>query len=492
MEPSKLQATATIAPESRLILWASIVLLPFATLAGVFPSAILPSLGIIALLLLLVLADACLAWGRLAGIRIESPQTVRLSKDREDGIRLHILNEDRKVRRLRIGLALPGEIYSPNKEMTTLLPDEEAATLLWPCKALKRGRYVLERCYIEASSPLGFWARRATVPISAEIRVYPNLFAERKHLAALFLNRGIGIHTQRQIGKGRDFEQLREYVPGDAYEEIHWKATARRRHPITKVYQIERTQEVYLIIDASRLSARIQCPVSEKENPDTGTPASSLTPHASRLTPHVSRLTPHASRLKDQSSSITTILDRFVTASLIMGMASERQGDRLGIAAFSDRVRGFVRASRGRAHHNACRDMLCTLHPKHVAPDFAELFTFLGTQIRRRALLIFLTNLDDPVLAEGFLKNMDMVCRRHLVLVNMLKPKNAKLLFSSPDIDSVEDLYSNLGGHFLLAGLQETAKLLKRHNAGFALLEDERMSVQLVSQYLAVKKRQIL
>ena len=92
------------------------------------------------------------------------------------------------------------------------------------------------------------------VPVGAEIRVYPNLVTERKNLAALFLNRGsFGLHAQRQLGKGREFEKLREYVPGDGYDELHWKATARRGRPITKVYQIERTQEVYVVIDASRL-----------------------------------------------------------------------------------------------------------------------------------------------------------------------------------------------------------------------------------------------
>ena len=93
--------------------------------------------------------------------------------------------------------------------------------------------------------------------MQSEIRVYPNLLTERKNLAALFLNRGtFGIHAQRQVGKGRDFEKLREYVPGDGYDEIHWKATARRGRPITKVFQIEKTQEIYVIVDASRLSAR--------------------------------------------------------------------------------------------------------------------------------------------------------------------------------------------------------------------------------------------
>jgi uncharacterized protein (DUF58 family) len=72
------------------------------------------------------------------------------------------------------------------------------------------------------------------------------------------------MHTQRQVGKGRDFEQLREYLPGDGYEDIHWKATAKYGHPVTKVFQIERTQELYVVLDASRLSGRTM-PVGEDD-----------------------------------------------------------------------------------------------------------------------------------------------------------------------------------------------------------------------------------
>ena len=68
--------------------------------------------------------------------------------------------------------------------------------------------------------------------------MYPNLFDERKNVAALFLKRGdLGIHAQRQAGQGRDFEKLRSYIPGDSVGEIHWKASAKRGHPVTKVFQ---------------------------------------------------------------------------------------------------------------------------------------------------------------------------------------------------------------------------------------------------------------
>jgi uncharacterized protein (DUF58 family) len=307
---------------------------------------------------------------------------------------------------------------------------------------------------VEGASPLGLWAARKSVPIESEIRVYPNLLKDRKNLAALFLNRGqFGLHAQRQVGKGRDFEKLREYIPGDGYDEIHWKATARRGKPITKVLQVEKTQEVYVILDASRLSAR---------KPD------------------------------EEAGGGDSALERFVTAALVLGLAAEKQGDLFGLLTFADRVEKFVRARNGQSHYNICRDALYTLQPKIVAPDFDELNTFIRSHLRRRALLIFLTALDDPAVAESFVRNIDLIRRQHLILVNMLQPRGVKPLFANPGVTGLDDLYGELGGHLRWQKLRELQKVLQRLGVQFSLLGNERLSAELVSQYLSVKQRQLL
>jgi uncharacterized protein (DUF58 family) len=301
-------------------------------------------------------------------------------------------------------------------------------------------------------SPLGFWAPRKTLLVDSEIRVYPNLLSERKHLAALFLHRGaLGLHVQRQVGKGRDFEKLREYVPGDSFDEIHWKATARRAKPITKVFQIERTQEIYVVVDASRLSAR----QAEPHSPDS-------------------------------------ILERLVTAALVLGLAAEQQGDLFGLLAFTNKVETFVRAKSGKTHYSACRDALYTLEPEIVTPDFDELCTFIRLRLRRRALILFLTSLDDPALAENFVRNVELIRRQHLILVNMIRQSGTTPLFTDPGIESVDDLYRRLGGHLRWHKLRQLEKTLQRRGIRFSLIENERLSADLVSQYLSVKQRQLI
>jgi len=454
-----------LVPRTKLIIWVGIIFLPVSVLTAVMPAATGPGIGLAVGFLVVAVVDAAVSRKLLTGIRVTLPAVVRLSVGRESEMTLSIENDAAKVKQLRLGLAFPREIYSPNLDLITKLPEETPHSLVaWPFKGLKQGLYLLENCYLETSSRMGFWTLRRTEAARAEVRVYPDLFRERKKLSGLFLNRGIGIHALRQVGKGREFEQLREYLPGDSYEDIHWKATARRGQPITKVYQIERTQQIYVIIDGSRLSAR---------HPDS---------LGSRLT-----ASEHPG-----VDDYTTIMERYAAAALVMGLAADRQADEFGLLAFDDRVRKFVRAKSGKAHYDVCRDALYTLQAGSVTPDFAELFAFIATKIRRRALLIMLTNLDDPVLAESFTANIDVISRRHLVFVNMLKPAGAQSLFSDSSANTVDDIYRKLGNHLVWRQLRETEKYLRRRGVGFYLLENENLCTDIVSQYLTVKRRQIL
>ena len=443
-----------LVPRTRLILWVTLIVLPFAAVAATLPAASGFAALFIGGLGFLVIYDALVARGRLIGVRVELPEIVRLQKDRAGTVEVRIQNDAQDARTLRIGFAFPREIAADGDDRTTLLPANAAISRIdWPVTPVRRGQYFLDRVYLEGISPLGFWAARTSQPVRSELRVYPNLFAERKNVAALFLRRGqLGIHTQRAAGQGRDFEKLREYVPGDSLNEIHWKASAKRGHPVTKVFQVERTQEVYVIVDASRLSARAFA----------------------------------------SGGTETTVLERYVTASLILGLAAEQQGDQFGLVTFSDRVLSFVRAKSGQAHYDACRDRLYALQPQSVTPDFEELCSFIRLKLRKRALLIFLTALDDPMLAESFAKASELISRQHLLLVNMLQPAGAQPLFSESNVATADDLYKHLGGHLQWNSLRELGKVLQRRGVRFSLLDPAKLSAQVIAQHAEVKRRQLL
>jgi uncharacterized protein (DUF58 family) len=356
---------------------------------------------------------------------------------------------------LRAAFAMPPELELDRDELEVVLPAEAGRhELACSCLPRRRGLFQIEGCYYETTSPLGLWDVRGHSAKSVEVRVYPNMEKERKQVASLFLRtRHSGAMLTRQVGQGRDFEKLREYVPGDGYSTIHWKASARRRHPITKTFQVEKTQEVYVILDASRLSARLQVPGDAAQG---------------------------------------THLDRYIAAALVLGLAAEKQGDLFGLVTFSDRVLSFVRARNGKEHYGACREALYRLEPQAVSPDYEELATFIRLRLRRRALLIFMTDLDDPVLMETFQHAVNLICRKHLILVQMLQPGNIRPLFTRETVSQVDEIYQDLAHHFAWSDLRQLTLDLRQRGVALSLLAPDQFSAEATSSYLRVKQRQLL
>jgi uncharacterized protein (DUF58 family) len=450
-----------IVPSARLIWIVAAVGFPASVAGALYPGARIAAAVAIAGVTLVAFLDALLRGRTFAGIHVELPDLARLIQDRIATIRVRIHNPRTEALRIRIGLAAPEGVEADWEDQLVILPaGAAAADISWPCTPRRRGRYRLNAVYLEANSPLGLWAVRRRDSTPCELRVYPNL---RRDAALRALRRGTdGQHVMRQIGRGREFEKLREYVPGDGSDEIHWKATARRGRPITKVFQVERTQEVYVVIDASRLAAR---PVEEE-----------------------------------------TVLDRAIKAALVVGAAAERRGDLFGLAAFSTQVEAFVPARAGKTHYAACRDAINELRPRPVSPDFDEIATFLRLRLNRRALILFLTSLDDPILAEQFTRATRLLSRRHLVMAGMLRPPSARPLFSEAphsqaeiqtvrpgsQVESTEDIYRHLAGHLSWRKLRELEGTLGRQGIRLALLEPDSFSGSLIKLYDEVKQRQLL
>jgi uncharacterized protein (DUF58 family) len=281
-----------------------------------------------------------------------------------------------------------------------------------------------------------------------------------------------GSHLVRQVGKGRDFEQLREYQPGDDYVDIDWKATARRQIPVTRTYQIERTQEVYVVVDHSRLSGReIRVPLDEAAEGDW------LYQESSTGGEHV----------------ITSQLEKFLHCSLILASVAERQGDLFGFVSFADKVSQFIRGRSGKEHYNRVRDALYTIESKQVAPDFEQLMIDLRQRLTRRALIVMLIDLSDPLTAEQFFEALPLINKQHLVLVNMVRPEKAYPMFSpGTEPDEATGIYENVAGHLQWQELREIGKRLNHLDVELGIPEHEDLSAETVKQYLNVKKRQLL
>jgi uncharacterized protein (DUF58 family) len=442
-----------IVPGPRLLWVSGVIGVPLLTALGLRPDWALAILAFLAAALLFILIDLQRGLVILRPLNVIVPNRNNLFLGRDTELELRMQNPAKQKRAIRVGLNLPAEIKSENEVIEVTLPHEsETSILRWKCQGTRRGNFPIASAHIEIDSPMRLWTVRAGRPTDSIIRVYPDLLTERKNVAAVFLRRGqFGARAQRQVGKGRDFEKLRDYMPGDSLDDVHWKASAKRSRLVAKVFQIERTQEVYVAIDCSRLTNRA----------------------SSAATPDV------------------TVLDRFVTTALLIGLATEQQKDHFGLITFSDQVHSLIRARSGKSHFGLCRDALFNIQPRLVTPDYDELFSTIRLRLRKRALILILTALDDPLLAESFAKSVELVNRQHLVFVSMIEPGRVEPMFKSP-VTSDAEVYDALAGQMIWHKLREVEKMLSWRGVRFSALADESLAPRVVSQYLEVKQRQIL
>ncbi len=424
-----------ISPTPWLMLLSAVLLVPACALFTLAPQYAPVCLGIIALFVLFATLDAIFGFRRLAHTTLSATPSLKWFKSRP--ATFVVTAAGLPTSAVSATLDLPQGLTLSTK-VASLAPTAEFA-----CLPNERGRYSVTQCHLRTSSPIGLWHIRTAKALNTEIRVFPDL--EQEPGGKLLLRRKMGgLQTQRTIGRGREFERLREYAPGDSYDEIAWKASARRGRPIVRVFQVERTQDVYAIVDSSRLAARGQA------------------------------------------------LEQFISAALMLALAAENNNDNFGLVTFSDRIHHFVSPGRGKSHFARCRDSIYDLKACPASPDFAELFSFLQLRVRRRSLLLFLTDLADPMLAEAFLKDIHLLSRRHVVLVNRLSDPDVRPLFTGPLPESQDQISARLAGHMQWVTLKDLEQNLGHLGVHTARLTPGSVGLELVRQYAEVKRRQAL
>jgi uncharacterized protein (DUF58 family) len=190
---------------------------------------------------------------------------------------------------------------------------------------------------------------------------------------------------------------------------------------------------------------------------------------------------------------ITSQLEKFLHCSLILASVAERQGDLFGFVSFADKVDRFIRGRNGKDHYNLVRDALYTLEPKPVTPDFEQLMISLRQRLTRRALLVMLVDLSDPLTAEQFYDALPLINRQHLVLVNMVKPERANAIFSSREApETVSEVYEEMGGHFQWQEIRETRNKLHHLGVELGVPDHAELCTETVTQYLNIKNRQLI
>ncbi len=163
-------------------------------------------------------------------------------------------------------------------------------------------------------------------------------------------------------------------------------------------------------------------------------------------------------------------------AALHLALVAERAGDKFGLVTFTDRTERMVRASSGLDHFRRCRETIYNLTAQRVSPDFRDVFTSLQTTLRRRALLVFFTSLDDALLAETFEREVRLLARQHLVRVNVTQLSGVKpLAIADEPPEDLDAAYQSLAGQLLWNRMRTLGVALQNRGVRLTIVTPERI-----------------
>lgn len=451
---------ARVFPAPRLLLVAAAAGIPLLTLAGISATLAAPCLLALGAVGLWAWNDARRSRRLLLGLEVRTPaDAAPLTVGREARASLllaHIPGTPAPADgTLTLWMPPWEDAGLPARSFTLRAPAAAAGTRVeWTARPCARGWHQPEAWPAETVSPSGLWRVRRDLPGAASFSVHPDWFAGFRATSLLLAEGRLhGQTATRQLGKGREFDHLRQYATGDDYGDIDWRATARRGHPVTRVSRIERTQEVVLLVDHSRLSAR---PVDAGDG---------------RLQPMLD----------------TTILTAAALAALV-----RRQGDHVGLVAFASAVDRFIPAGSTDAHLHAVRHALHDLRPEPVSADFSELFSFVVRRLRKRSLLVLLTDLSDPLQEEELAESLRHLGGKHALLVGMPRHPGLRGLFTGAPPEDLDEVRERLTGELLVHQLGLASRRLARAGAEMEILDPPALAAGLFRRYLRLKGRQRL
>ena len=354
-------------------------------------------------------------------------------------------NSSRRNARLLVREVRPPLLGGLQPARPLSVPSGKTTVETHPIAPARRGRAAGGSFVVDSTGPLGLGVRRGWIDLPWSVVVYPPMVSMRlrSSVAQSLRRRELGRRPERQLGEGRLFESLREWVPGDDPRHIDWKATARRSKVMTRQYEAERRQHVLLVMDTGRL-----------------------------LTADVAGV---------------ARLEFAVQAALELAYAAVQHDDNVGVMAFADGVQHFVSPSRGQSGLKQVLDVLAVVEPKLVEPDYPGAFRYLAARNRKRALTVVFTYVIDRFASEALVANVATLRPRHLPLaVTLRNPELDELAASRATTPG--DAYRKAAAEELLRARDEALGHMRRSGVMVIDVTPARAAEAVVQRYLELKR----
>lgn len=313
-------------------------------------------------------------------------------------------------------------------------------------KPLSRGEYIFNSMIVFVHAPLRLVKRRYEFEATQTVKVYPSYIQMRRYQLLAVSNRlqEAGVKKLRKLGHSMEFEQIKEYVRGDDYRTINWKATARRGDLMVNNYTDERSQQIYCLINKGRVMKM---------------PFGGL-----------------------------TLLDYAINAALVLTNVALVKQDRAGIITFEKNLDTFLLADKKPTQMNLVLETLYKQKTDYLEADFEKLFSVIRNKVTNRGLLVLFTNFESLESLQREMPALKKMAKYHLLLVVFFENTELKTL-TDKSASSLEEVYIKTIAEKFAYDKRQMVKELHKNGIPSILTTPENLTVNTINKYLELKTR---
>ena len=282
-----------------------------------------------------------------------------------------------------------------------------------------------------------------------EMEVYPSIIQMKKYELAHLnkLHQFLGIKKIRRIGHSYDFEQIKDYIQGDDYRSLNWKATGRYNRLMVNQYQDQNAQPVYCVIDKSRYM----------KMPFNG----------------------------------MSLLDYSINASLVISNTALKKKDKTGLITFSDKLETVIKADNKPHQLKSILEALYNEKERMPEANYELLYTFLQKSIRQRSLMFLFSNIETKSSLSRILPLLKEISKNHLVVMIFFE-NNELTEFATKKPNKLKDIYLSVTSQKFISEKEVIIQTLRQNGVHTIFTRPENLTMNTLNKYLELKARGLI
>lgn len=397
-------------------------------------------------LLIFLMGDMYILFNKSVKLNCNRSTPKLLSLGDNNEIRIFMYNESLLSMDVIIIDEIPFQFQKRDFVMHLKLERGEKKIVSYSLRPVKRGEYFFGNINVYFSSVVGLAQRKISHQQNMMVPVYPSVIQMKNMELKAFLkiSNFQGVKRLRRVGHSYEFEQIKNYVRGDDYRSINWKATGRHADLMVNQYEDERAQQVYSIIDNSR---SMRMPFEE-----------------------------------------LSLLDYAINSSLVLSNISLRKQDKAGLITFSNKMDVFLKAERSRSQLQKILESLYRQKENNNEANFELLYITIRNLINGRSLLFLYTNFESMYAMERVLPVLRKLNKLHLLVVVFFE-NTGIIEYGSKHVETLRDIYFQTIAQKFSSEKMQIVQQLRQYGIQTILTPPKELSINSVNKYLELKAR---